>query len=88
MKLNQVAAFALMGWYLMIPQRQGSKIDIDVPIALWPHLDSFDSAAECRNAGLDAQKRVADDPQSTPARRKQYAMFECIATDDPRLKGR
>ena len=82
--LRHSAALALVGWYLMVPPREegSSKLSLGVPISNWVHLDSFDSASECRQTAYRAQEQFKQDPE----RAVQYAAWMCIATDDPRLK--
>jgi hypothetical protein len=80
MKPCHAAALAVVGWYLMVPLRDNGKIRVDVPISGWAHLDSFESAAECRKAGYEHQ--AEQKAKGTP----NPGDWECIATDDPRLK--
>ena len=78
--LRHTAALALVGWYLMLPLPKHP----DAPIARWAHVDSFDSATECRDAAyhlIDRAKKNHDQ-----AKLDTVMGFECIATDDPRLK--
>jgi hypothetical protein len=49
MNLRHAAAFALVGWYLMIPPGSGSRVDIDAPLNKWSVFRSFDTAAECKS---------------------------------------
>jgi len=80
MKPRHAAALALVGWYLMLPLPKHP----DAPIAQWAHVDSFDSATECRDAAyhlIDRAKKNHDQ-----AKLDTVMGFECIASDDPRLK--
>jgi hypothetical protein len=52
------------------------------PLEEWVYVDSFDTAKECRDAGLKEEQRYAKDPVEAD----EYGSWECIATDDPRLK--
>ena len=81
MNPRHAAALALVGWYLMVPFP-----DHDAPLAHWPHNDSFDSAKECREAGVGLQERAAKNRSLTKAQIDARTMWECIASDDPRLK--
>jgi hypothetical protein len=81
-KLRHAAALASVGWYLMVPPRENdnsAKLRI-VPLAEW--IDSFDTAKECRDAGLEEEHQYAKDPLEAD----EYGTWECIATDDPRLR--
>lgn len=83
MKLHRAVALALVGWYLMLPLVKDGKIR-DLPVQFWSHVDSFDSANECRDAAyqlIEREKRRGDTDKITAA-----MTFECIASDDPRLK--
>jgi hypothetical protein len=88
MNIRHAAAFALVGWYLMLPLRKGTTVLVDAPIASWKHVDSFDSASECRDAALDfgsrAKKLFGANGDYTTV--NQWNLYQCIASDDPRLK--
>ena len=84
MKLRHAAALAAVGWYLMVPPRENdnsAKLRI-VPLGEWVYVDSFDTAKECRDAGLKEEQVYAKDPLEAD----EYDTWECIATDDPRLR--
>jgi hypothetical protein len=80
MKSHHAAALALVGWYLMVP----APDHIMAPVERWAHVDSFDTASECREAALNYQQRESS--STDPATKKAARIWECIATDDPRLK--
>ena len=85
MNFRHAAALALVGWYLMVPLRENdnsAKLRVDVPLADWVYVDSFDTAKECRNEGVQEEKRYAKDNLEAD----EYGAWECIASDDPRLK--
>ena len=85
MNFRQAAALTLVGWYLMVPLRENdksAKLRADVPLADWVYVDSFDTAKECRAEGLKEEQRYAKDPLEAD----EYGSWECIASDDPRLK--
>lgn len=86
MKPMTVAALSLLGWYLVVPPRLGDNLVTDAPLALYPHLDSFDSADACREAALRMQRHYERDPKNSKVKIEQYQAWECIASDDPRLK--
>jgi hypothetical protein len=78
LKLRHTAvAFALLGWYLMVPPQTRTwwigpqRSDDSAPLTQWTNAQSFDKAQLCEAA------RVASQPQSGAV---------CVATDDPRLK--
>jgi hypothetical protein len=84
MNFRHAAALAFIGWYLMVPLRESdnsAKLRANVPLSEWEYVDSFDTAKECREAGLKEEQRYAKDPLEA----NEYGTWECIATDDPRL---
>jgi hypothetical protein len=86
MNFGHAAALALVGWYLMVPPRENdksAKLRV-VPLAEWVYVDSFDTAKECKDAGMKKEKSYAKDPLEAD----EYGTWECIATDDARLKDR
>jgi len=83
MKLRHAAALALAGWYLMLPPAKNGQIR-DAPIELWAHIDSFDTADQCRDAAQEIMKRA--DSKGDQTRIAAAYAYECIASDDPRLK--
>ena len=98
MKLRHSAALALVGWYLMLPPDQNPALpatrDITAPISEWVRVGSFDSAVACE---AEQQKRVQvyihlglTTPEAASTYRDRtldYENAQCIASDDPRLKG-
>jgi hypothetical protein len=80
LKLCYVAALAAFGWYLMapLPDNPGASI------SLWTQYDSFDSADQCRQAGYRLQKE--NEAGGDPSKSKLAGVWECVASDDPRLK--
>ena len=85
MNFRHAAALALVGWYLMVPPVRNGEIR-NVPLPDWGHFDSFDTAKECRDAGYDLIERT--EKQGDKDRIMSAKAFECIASDDPRLKGK
>lgn len=79
-KTRHAAALALVGWYLMLPL----AADRYAPISEWAHVDSFDTATECRKAAYQNIERVKK--KGDHAQIDRAMAFECISTDDPRLK--
>jgi hypothetical protein len=55
------------------------------PIVEWDHISSHDTAEDCENSRVklaDAYKH-----ENNSEKEKQIIMSECIASDEPRLKG-
>ncbi len=87
MKPRHAAALALVGWYLMMPPWYNDEKEprLNAPIAAWEILGSYDSADQCMRELVElANKAFA---RSTPKERSEFGV-NCIATDDPRLKGK
>jgi hypothetical protein len=98
MRFRPAAALALVGWHLLEPPFKASasfasngKYDAvsEAPLSKWYHVASFDEARLCemaRHLRTAASKDAeANGGHKVVAAIGQYA--ECIATDDPRLKG-
>jgi hypothetical protein len=85
-RVRNAAALALVGWYLMVPLIKDGQAR-DLPIAEWVHVDSFDTAKDCRDGAFQGAYRAARLHGKTSDEYKAAMSFECIATDDPRLKG-
>jgi hypothetical protein len=96
--LRHAAALALVGWYLMVPPGERCLEPSEQPLSKWSTFESFDTAAECRafQAITIKTTKNLDCSSARKATRKEWvknqmrwaAMFgECIASDDPRLKG-
>lgn len=99
MKPRHAAALVLVGWYLMLPPiGANDSPDPSLPLPQgWSIYRSFDTASECENAkseyGDKASKKLGKIKKGTD----EYTYWhiygpglifsQCIATDDPRLKG-
>ena len=85
MNVRNAAALALVGWYLLVPLRENensAKLRQDVPLGEWVYVYSFHTAKECTDDAVNEEQLRAKDPLEAD----QYASWQCIATDDPRLK--
>ncbi len=98
MKLRHAAPLALIGWYLMTPPVNNLDADVgvkmDAPFSEWDIVDSYDTAAECRDALLKYVMSTEHAQWSATATERQKKAItlaakaaRCIATDDLRLKG-
>jgi len=100
--VRHAAALALVGWYLMIPPlaQHTLKSQTDLPISQWEQRQAFDSAQECETSkaalirtyedNATKNERTNDDRmKNLDERLIEHAVDGlCIATDDPRLKGK
>jgi hypothetical protein len=74
LELGRVIVVTLLGWYLVLLPKADTTVWFPVQ---WSAVQrSFDTAKECEDARAKAAAPAADHS------------FLCIATDDPRLKGR
>jgi hypothetical protein len=87
MNLRHAAAIALVGWYLMMPPI--TSFDLHAPLSEWETIGRYDSANVCskwqryeRRLAQNYLARNPDHPVATP-----FANGQCVASDDPRLKG-
>jgi hypothetical protein len=85
MNLRHAAAFAFVGWYLMVsPLYEGHRLDDGAPLSKWTALNSYDAASECRDALTNLKPDNEHKNDAVLVHRALTA--QCIATDDPRLK--
>ncbi len=96
MNLRHTAAFALVGWYLIVPPNVDKP---DAPLSTWNTIKVFDTAVECRDARSKWEIDSVDIVEQNVKRyghlqeddKRQLAQghaARCIATDDPRLKNK
>jgi hypothetical protein len=95
---RHAAAFAIMGWYLMTPPTDGNgHFFKERPLSRWTMSGSFDSVRDCIASkqdfvdtfpeGVCPPNLAAQGPKECNAKLNFALAGECIATDDPRLKG-
>ena len=90
MTLRHAAAFALVGWYLLVPPHLFAATP--PPPSEWPVYEVYDSAERCEERRLAISGGMLEDAPADFVERFGNAfmyVFEqarCIATDDPRLK--
>ncbi len=92
MNLRHAAALALVGWYLMVPPMDLAthKLNPDARFSAWHNFGSYDHASACssdREEQLNFwfRKGSLSEGERLTVEGLQYS--QCIATDDPRLKG-
>ncbi len=93
MKSCHAAALALVGWYLMIPPTSLSAVSESEPLSKWTVYQDYDSFQTCIVAKTELHRRGQRDPsvkpslQFPPEQLQRFLAADCIASDDPRLKG-
>jgi hypothetical protein len=89
LKSRHAAALALAGWYLMVPVNDIAGFIYDdshtVALARCQVNETFDTLAACK-AALDAALREEAEVEGGTA--LLFDEAACVATDDPRLKGK
>ena len=93
MNLRHTVALALVDWYLMVPPISNGTPEIAAPLSHWEIQSSYDTAVECQSnlyivvtqALADLQKPMVQDKKSLVL---QFSSATCVASDDPRLKGK
>jgi hypothetical protein len=103
MRPRHAAALVLVGWYLMTPPLgKNNLFDYDASVSRWTIQHVFDSAADCDlvrsrwreraqrmgKAWSEKKKLAPEDEKITLGQFYDFGDCECIATDDPRLKGK
>jgi hypothetical protein len=92
MKVCRAAAFALFGWYLMLPPSipPGSPLGYKRPLSQWQVVRAFDNAEQCeeyKGTFFDSARQERAFGVLAPAYRN-YMFAQCVASDDPRLRPR
>jgi hypothetical protein len=95
MKSRHAAAFALLGWYLMYPPMTPARKSInDAPLSQWKSGGGFDTAKECETVKARMRKSSKELSDTTPSWDQKgrdladsIGDAQCVAADDPRLKG-
>jgi hypothetical protein len=100
MKTRHAAALALVGWYLMLPPpisrdfgNEHGPFDLGAPLNTWMLYASTDSARECNDLIQENIKNIRKPNGPLPKGYVRlsveiFGVAECIASDDPRLKGK
>jgi hypothetical protein len=101
-KLRRPAALAIVGWYLMAPPAKSTLPEQTTPLSAWNVIQSFDSATDYQDAKERDQQTsdkevagVVNGLGPLPGHNEYQARLgdrlirsaQCVATDDPRLKG-
>jgi hypothetical protein len=97
MKFRQAVVLVLVGWYLIAPPRHGWTVDdagdgaIAPPVSTWIRLGTFDSEGLCQAARTELHKKVLRAYAKDKAAGRSQLIIgdgaECVASDNPVLKG-
>ena len=74
------SALAGKGWYLLYPLQPGTQQDL----RSWEQYGAYDTAAECEQERAYWWKNIKKDDRLYVS----ATLARCIASDDPRLKGK
>jgi hypothetical protein len=87
MKPSHAAAFALVGWYLMMPPYKGIIWGCDpiAPMSQWSRLWSFNSESECKDRLDDLRKKPDTQRRGFGGNYYRFMNSVCILSSDPRL---
>jgi hypothetical protein len=100
MKLRHAAALALAGWYLIMPPTGRTlRVGLAAPLSQWRTVGTFNSADDCESGkrkGLPLlEKRIKEKAGKAGVAAHDSDVqvlaglsLRCIASDDPRLKGK
>ncbi len=93
-KFRHTAAVALTGWYLIAPPYVPSSTKPPPPLYKWTRLQEFDDQAHC-DKEFREQKAVRIEPSAADSNNwsgrwgeGETKLQQCVAADDPRLKGK
>ena len=84
MKLRDVAALALMGWYPIVPPV--SSPSPDTPLSQSRVVKEYSDKEECEIQVVANQDYAKQEPNGQDWARNPRTFVQCIATNDPRLK--
>jgi hypothetical protein len=83
-KLCYAAAFALLGWYVIIPPGP----DPTLPLSRWMVVHESDSDVDCRVRALMVRVNAKQPPNNGNWVRDQNSYAQCVASNDPRLQSK
>lgn len=94
MKLHHAAEFALAAWFLMMPPPRPVadhfKTNFSAPLSKWTRVRRFDLQSQCETSREAYQQKPTGNLVimlgATEAQATTKAS-QCVAGDDPRLKG-
>ena len=95
MKPHHFVAFALVGWFLMMPPLipDTHRVNRDAPLSQWRIAHRFPESAGCENAKQRAREAgLAHNSQNMPRHAANPDLTcvrcaaECVEDNDPRLK--
>ena len=94
MRFPHAAALVLVGWYLMMPPLDPANtthFESRAPLMRWRPLKTYSSKNDCEKE-RDEERASGGRGLNSPSQTKRLIAagllsVQCVATDDPRLKG-
>ena len=94
--LRHAAALALLGWHTTPPpcrsalRMRDCDLDANAPVSKWIQSSAYDSASQCQNekASLFEYYRAHPKEKGAEWLERVWGASQCVAADDPRLKGK
>ena len=83
MTFRHGAALTISGWLLMLPPTNGKNVAQGAPLEKWTNAGVYESIEDCQQVIGRLQSGLRGRESET---RPDAA--QCIASDDPRLKGK
>ena len=83
MSCRHAAALTISAWYLMLPPTNGKNVTQGAPLEKWTNSGVYESAEECESVIGRLQSGLRGRESET----RPFAA-QCIASDDPRVKGK
>jgi hypothetical protein len=94
MKLHHAAAFALAAWFLMMPPPRPVgdhfETNFSAPLSKWTRVRRFDLQSQCETTREAYRQKPTGNLVIMLGEAKAQATSkasQCVASDDPRLKG-
>jgi hypothetical protein len=91
MNLRDAAAVASMVWYLIVPPGSFNNPDVKASFSKWQKLSSFETVQDCERQLSREQVEHGEIPSAKhvhPLLNIRLLAGQCVAANDPRLKGR
>lgn len=91
MKPRQVAALALVEWFLMCPPFSATSISDNAPLSAWKMNARYPTEEVCDKQRAGAETTMNAWPANDPVLHSAATIMhhrQCLDSDDPRLKGK
>ena len=86
MKIGHAVTLALVAWYLLLPPLEVHRLNQKAPLSLWDNVGTYETAAACKEQAAKLKQQHAK--LTDPIMKEHFTLGQCVASDDPRLKGK